>query len=138
MLDFSTDLGKRIGKQLESEHTIWLTTVGSDDTPQPRPVWFVWDGEALLVYSEPNTHKLRHIERSPRVAVHFNTDFEGEHVGVLTGDAWVDPNAPPPDKNQEYLTKYSRGIAALGMTPEQVARDYNVALRITPTKMRGH
>ena len=35
-------------------------------------------------------------------------------------------------------TKYSRGIAALGMTPEQVARDYNVALRITPTKMRGH
>ena len=69
MLDFSTDLGKRIGKQLESEHTIWLTTVGSDNTPQPRPVWFVWDGETLLVYSEPNTHKLRHIERSPRVAV---------------------------------------------------------------------
>ena len=138
MLDFSTDLGKQISKQLETEHTIWLTTVGSDNTPQPRPVWFVWNGETLLVYTEPDTYKLRHIERSPRVAVHFNTDFGGEHVSVLTGDARVDPEAPAPDKNQDYLAKYSQGIAALGMTPEQVARDYNVGLRITPTKMRGH
>ena len=53
MLDFSTDLGRRIARQLESERVIWLTTVGSDNTPQPRPVWFVWDGTSLLVYSQP-------------------------------------------------------------------------------------
>ena len=100
-------------------------------------MWFVWDGETLLVYSEPNTHKLRHVERSPKVSVNFNTDFDGEHVGVLTGEARVDPDAPPPDENSDYLAKYGRGIAALGMTPAEVARDYNVALRITPRKMRG-
>ena len=137
MIDFSTESGQRIRKQLESEHVIWLTTMGSDNTPQPRPVWFVWDGTSLLTYSEPGTHKLRHIERSPKVSVNFNTDFDGEHIGVLTGVAQVDPTAMPADENAEYLSKYGEGIIALGMTPEEVSRDYSVALRIIPQFMRS-
>ena len=28
---------------------IWLTTMGSDGTPQPTPVWFLWDGDNLWI-----------------------------------------------------------------------------------------
>ena len=137
MLDFTTEFGSRVRRQLESEHVIWLTTVGPDNTPQPRPVWFIYSGASILIYSEPETHKLRHIQRTQKVSVNFNTDSEGEEVAVLTGEARVDPSAPPADENTEYLAKYLKGIADIGMTPAEFARDYSVALRVIPLRMRG-
>jgi hypothetical protein len=35
-----------------------------------------------------------------------------------------------------YVDKYREGIKQLGMTPEQMAADYSVALRVTPTRIR--
>ena len=137
MLDFSTEFGKRARRQLQSERVVWLTTIGRGNTPQPRPVWFYWDGGTLLIYSQPDTHKVRHLTRSPGVSVHFNTDSDGHEVTVLTGEARVDPGAPPADRHREYLEKYRQAIAGLGMTPEEMGRDYSVAIRVTPTGLRG-
>ena len=137
MLDFSTALGQRIARQLESEGVIWLTTVGSDNTPQPRPVWFVWDGTSLLVYSQPETYKILHIARSSKVALHFSTDPEAHEVSVLTGEATVDPSAPPADEHAEYLEKYRKGIGDLGQTPREFAEDYSVAIIVSPKRLRG-
>ena len=76
MIDFSTEFGRRVAGLLESERVIWLTTAGPDNTPQPRPVWFLWDGTSILIYSQPKTYKLIHIARIPNVSFNFNTDSE--------------------------------------------------------------
>ena len=60
-IDFSTEFGSRVAHQLISEEVIWLTTVGPENTPQPRPVWFLWDGTSCLIYSQSKTYKLDHI-----------------------------------------------------------------------------
>ena len=91
----------------------------------------------MLTYSEPNTHKLLHIARVPRVSLNFNTDSEGHEVAVLTGEACVDPKAPPADEHPEYMGKYERSIADLGMTTPEFAREYSTAIRVTPTRVRG-
>ena len=39
---------------MQQEQIIWLTTVDSHHTPQPRPVWFHWDEETVLMI-EKNT-----------------------------------------------------------------------------------
>ena len=137
MIDFSTALGRRVGQELESEHVIWLTTVGRNKTPQPRPVWFIWDGTSFLIYSQRKAHKIGQIAGCPRVSLNLNTDSEGHEVAVLTGEARVDPSTPPADKHSEYLEKYTKGIADLGMTPREFALDYSVAIRVTPTGLRG-
>ena len=137
MIDFSTEFGRRVAGLLESERVIWLTTAGPDNTPQPRPVWFLWDGTSILIYSQPKTYKLIHIARIPNVSFNFNTDSEAHEVAVLTGDARIDKNAPPADENQKYSEKYQKGIAGLGMTPPEFARDYSVAVRVTPKRLRG-
>jgi hypothetical protein len=36
------------------------------------------------------------------------------------------------------VEKYGWGFQRIGMTAEQFASDYSVAIRITPTKLRGH
>jgi PPOX class probable F420-dependent enzyme len=71
MTDFSGKLGRHVNRRLRQEKVIWLTTIDSQNTPQPRPVWFHWDGQTLLIFSERNKAKLRHIARNPRVALNF-------------------------------------------------------------------
>ena len=87
MIDFTTKLGVSAAKRLQTEHVIWLTTTSSDGTPQPNPVWFYWDGESILIYSQPASVKLGNIRRNPKVSLNFNADEEGGSIIVLTGVA---------------------------------------------------
>jgi len=137
MLDFSTGFGRHVNRRLRHEKIIWLTTVDSHNTPQPRPVWFHWDGQTVLIFSEKNKPKLRHIARNPTVALNFNTDEEGGDVAVLVGDALVLDEALPPARVKTYLKKYSGGIKDLGMTVAQFADAYAVPILVTPQAMRG-
>ncbi len=137
-IDTTTDFGRRVERRLREETVAWLTTVGADGTPQPSPIWFLWDGETILIYSQPNTPKLRNIERNPRVALNLDGDGRGGDIVILTGEARVDPNAPPARDHPEYLEKYRQGLERIGMTPEQFTASYSVPIRMTPTRLRGH
>jgi PPOX class probable F420-dependent enzyme len=138
MLDIPTKLRATVKRRLSKEYFAWLTTVGSDLSPQPRPIWFVWQDDSFLIYSQPHAHKLRHLAQHPRVAVHFNTDATGDNdVLVFIGTARVDPDAPPAHKLRAYIRKYREGIAALNMSPEEMSSEYSVAIRVTPTSVRG-
>src|SRR4029453_7250355 len=53
-IHLSTDFGARVAKRLEEEGIVWLTTTSADGTPQPNPVWFLWNGDNVLIFSEPN------------------------------------------------------------------------------------
>jgi PPOX class probable F420-dependent enzyme len=70
MLD-TTEAGGRANRRLREELIAWLTTVRSDGQPQSVPVWFLWDGERFLIYSQPDRQKLRNIDRDPRVGLHL-------------------------------------------------------------------
>jgi PPOX class probable F420-dependent enzyme len=136
-LDTSSEFGQRVQQRLKDEYVIWLTTTSSDGTPQPRPVWFIWEHESLLIYSEPGAQKVKHIGRNPKVAVHFNSDPQGENVVVFIGEAQIVENAPPPDKAPVYFDKYREGIAGLGMSPAEFGQTFSMALRVTPSRVRG-
>ncbi len=139
MLEIPTKLRATVRRRLRQEYFAWLTTVGSDLTPQPRPVWFIWEENrgSFLIYSQPHAHKVRHVAQHPNVALHFNADATADRdVLVFIGKAEIDPDAPPAHKVPAYLKKYRDGIAGINMTPEQLAREYSVAIRITPTSVR--
>jgi len=141
-MDFGSRFGRTVSRVLKSEKIIWLTTVGPDGTPQPRPVWFYWDGASLLIYRQPQGRKLDHIRRQPRVALNLNTDPGGGDVTArprhrVLGTVSIAEYAPPADKHAAYRRKYRRGIADLDMTPGSFARDCSVAIRVTPEKLRG-
>src|SRR5215510_6023426 len=110
MLNFNDRFGRHAKSRLRQEKVIWLTTVDSGNTPQPRPVWFHWDGETLLIFSEPNKAKLRHIERSPSVALSFNTADDGGDVVVLLGDAVISRDQVQQKRLSAYLKKYAKGL----------------------------
>ncbi len=137
MIDFTTEIGRKIEQRLQQEQIIWLTTMDSHHTPQPRPVWFHWDGESVLIFSQPQVAKVRHIRNNPRVALSFTTDAEGGEVGVLIGEAVVSKEPLPSSRMQAYLEKYAQGIRDIGLTPEKMQAEYSVVILVTPHNVRG-
>jgi PPOX class probable F420-dependent enzyme len=98
-----------------------LTTVRSDGQPQSVPIWFLWDGETFLIYSQPGRQKLKNITRNPRVGLNLNSDAHGGAVVRTEGAA-------------EIVEKYRAAIARIGYDPEGFARDYSVPIRVIPER----
>jgi len=137
VLDLDSPAGVRADRRLRSEQILWLTTVRADGQPQSSPVWFLWDGETFVVFSQPSAQKLRNLAANPRVAVHLESDGTGEDVLTVDGMAAIDPDVPPSDQIEEYRVKYREGIQAMGSTPAELARDFSVAIRVRPSRVRA-
>jgi PPOX class probable F420-dependent enzyme len=137
MLDLASEFGRHADERLRGEIVCWLTTIRPDGTPVPIPVWFLWDGATIVIYSQPRTGKLRNLEHSPRAAINLNSSPDGDDVLVLRGEAHEDRTIPPADALPEYLAKYREAISGIGMTPESFAADYSVPIRFTPEKITG-
>ena len=134
MIDFTSKLGVSAGKRLQNEQLIWLTTTSPNGTPQPNPVWFYWDGESILIYSQPASFKVGNVRRNPNVSLNFNSNEDGGNIIVLTGVASLDEN---PKHDSRYLEKYKEAIPKIGETAESLAAAYSVQIRILPSKLRG-
>lgn len=135
MLDRSTPRGQHADERLRREPVIWLTTVSAEGQPQSSPVWFLWDGDTVLIYSRPGG-KVRNVAVNPKVALHLSDNGTGSDIVTLEGIAAVTDGAPPADQNSAYLEKYREGIARIGMTPERFAATYHVAIQVRPTRFR--
>lgn len=137
-IDRSTEFGARVERRLLGEIVIWLTTVRADGTPEPSPVWFLWDGSTFLIYSQPDKPKLKHIARDPHVSLNFDSNGKSDDIVIFTGEARIDNSALPANAIPDYVGKYQEDIKRIGMTLETFARGYSVAIRVTPTRVRGH
>jgi PPOX class probable F420-dependent enzyme len=133
------DFGERAARRLRDEKVIWLTTVGNDGTPQPNPVWFLWDGEdELLVYNRRDAKRLAHVAARPEVALHLDGDGRGGNIVVLAGTARIDADLPAAHENPKYVGKYGDDMARVSGTEAEFGAADPVAVRIAVRRVRGH
>jgi PPOX class probable F420-dependent enzyme len=139
LIDPDSDFGRRLRERLENERVIWLTTIGADGTPQPNPVWFVWEEpDTLLVYNKPEANRLTHVRSRPRVSLQFNTDRAGNDVEVFVGTATRDDTRLPPHEHPAYLAKYGEGMVSVSGSAEQFTVEWGVPLVVTVDRIRGY
>jgi PPOX class probable F420-dependent enzyme len=136
VLDPSSKAHAHAERRLRSEPVVWLTTVRADGQAQASPVWFLWDGETFLLYSQPDAQKVRNLGANPKVALHLGDDGNGGDVVSVEGTATVEPDTPRADRVDGYLDKYQVAIEALGYEPGPFARTYSLAIRVRPTRVR--
>ena len=125
------ELTEQIERHLISDQVAWLTTVTSTGRPTPRPVWFVWDGSAITVYSINRGAKLRHIAVNDSVSLNFNSTPGGGDVVVISGHARIVPDAPPPSRFPGLLDKYMPAVEAMGRPASWFDENYRTAIHIT-------
>ncbi len=131
------NMSKQAARRLELESIGWMTTVTPDGTPLASPVWFLFDGAGILVYSKAGTPRTANIAANRRVSFHLDGDGIGGGVVVIEGDAVIDEDAPKSYDDPAYMTKYQRFLDSHGWTPEWFSENYPVPIRITPTRIRG-
>lgn len=125
---------------LDEQHTCRLATVGTGG-PHVSPVWFVWDGQALWVYSLTRSQRWANLQRDPRAAVvidaghHYHelrgVEIEGE--AVVTGPV---PRTDDEDPETPELADPERRMAGKYFGGATMTHDGRHAwLRITPLKI---
>jgi PPOX class probable F420-dependent enzyme len=136
-LDTSTEFGAHVTKRLEHDTIVWLTTVSPGGTPHPTPVWFLWNGHDIVLFSQPDKPKLSNSAANPHVALHLDSDGHGGNVVVATGRARTDPTGPTEAERDAFKRKYADDLERLGVTYDELAASYSVTVRIAPDKLRG-
>jgi len=136
MFDLSTEFGQRVNKQLQEEEVIWLTTVSPAGIAQPNPVWFYWDGQTIIIYSQPESYRIRNIRQNPRVTLNLQgADVMGNNVVVIQGSAYLNEHYTQPHPG--YAEKYIQYLPGMGITYEQLVASYSVEIIFSPTSLRG-
>lgn len=113
----------------------WLTTVTPKGRPAPKPVWFVLDGDDVIVFSEPDTAKLRHIEANDEVSFHFNSNAGGGDILVINGRARIEDGKASDAPG--YLGKYEELYPRIGLDTAGFDEKFSVKIRIAPERSWG-
>lgn len=133
MLENRPELAGRLDEDLVG----WLTTVTPDRQPQSSVVWYLRDGDDLLIYSKPGATKLANIAANPKVAFNLRGDLEGDIVATFEATATIIERPTPAHEVPAYLAKYRAQIERLGWTPDEFAADYSALIRLRLDRIRA-
>jgi PPOX class probable F420-dependent enzyme len=122
--------------RLEQESILWVTTVRKDGQPQTHPVWFVLDGDEILVWSI-NGKRIENLATNDKVSAHVSDDGRGSKVLTIEATAKVDESRGPAQKHAKYVDRYQGFIDEYEWTWDFFDATYNVPVVITPTKVQS-
>jgi PPOX class probable F420-dependent enzyme len=135
--DPETPFGKSVRERLASERLIWFTTISKNGTPQPNPVWFLHDGDDILIYNLNTAARLAHIKDRPQVSLNLNSSADGGGIVVITGLARLATDEPLLTKHEAYVAKYGEAMKEISGDADTFAAQYSKAIRVDIGKVRG-
>lgn len=126
-----------VAARLSDELVAWLTTVSSEGQPQPSMIWFVVEDEHFVIYSKDATPRLRNIQHDERVALHLNSDSDGDSLLIIEGRAEIVGTGVPPSQDRAYVAKYERHLPRWDFTWESYDKGFPVRIHVRPTRLRA-
>ena len=134
MLDLTKERHAHVDARLRSDIMVWLATVKPDGTPHIVPVWFLWDGDSIYIYSKPD-QKIRNLQQNNAVMVALDDTKGGSDPIWVAGEATLLPQDQSLAKQPAYVEKYQSLLDKYNWTGESMARDYSEPIKIMPTKL---
>lgn len=127
----------RVERFLRTEEVLWLSTFGTDGFPGLVPIWFSWDGQAILVVSKPHAEKVTDMRAEPRVMVALGDAEEDFDVGLIEARAELVDTPIDRFLPESHWAKYAGDLASLGLTRDEYVRTYSQAIRLVPVRYLG-
>ena len=130
----------QIRARMEKDRTIWMATTRPDGRPHAIPVCFLYENDSILIFSLPDSVKVRNIRENPQVSLALESFGFGDYFSVVvegTAELVDEPSNwlqyPPYDAKH---MKLSQRIFGSDHVPEEYAAQFSQAIRITPVKIR--
>src|SRR6188508_862307 len=127
----------RVERFLRTEEVLWLSTFGTDGFPGLVPIWFSWDGEAILIVSKPHAEKVADMRAEPRVMVALGNAEEDFDVGLIEARAELVDVPADSFLPESHWAKYAADLASIGLSREEYVRVYSQAVRLVPVRYLG-
>jgi PPOX class probable F420-dependent enzyme len=131
----SVVLQPHVEERLRSDKMIWLITVRSDGRPHSIPVWFLWEGATILIFSKPNNQKIRNLRQNHYVTLALDDTKNGRDVVILEGTAELLGWEIGHTTLQAYGEKYHEGLGSIGVTAKEFTTLYSQPIRVTPVRL---
>jgi PPOX class probable F420-dependent enzyme len=87
LLDLTRSDDRHTAQRLSAETIIWLCTVRPNGRPHNVPVWFAWHDPMMLIFSMPETAKVRDVQRSAAVSLALDSADGGQDIVLADGRA---------------------------------------------------
>ncbi|GAB4476091.1 MAG: hypothetical protein Kow00124_17810 [Anaerolineae bacterium] len=110
-----------------------LSTIGPDGYPHTVPVWFMLDGDDLVIISDRSTRKVGHIEANPKGAISIGGDSGDGGGYLIKGDLSIEE-----DPDDLWLKKITRHYEDEEQAEKDIAAwaDLDIILiRLKPRKV---
>lgn len=138
MLDLSQERGAHIDQRLRSDLIIWLGTVRPDGRPHLVPVWFVWDGTHILIFSQPENRKVHNLRENSHVVLALDDTKGGDDVITIEGEAeLLQPGSDVSMASPAFTEKYGEEIRSENWDAQTLAKEYSQGIRVTPRRFLG-
>ncbi len=139
MSDTLKQQNEHIVQRLQSSLITWFISVRPDGRPHSIPVWFLWDGSNILVFSQPENQKIKNIRHNPHVVLSLDNTDDGGDVVTIEGTAEL---ISLQELNldavlQAYGAKYGGELKDMNTDLNSLVATYSQPIRVTPTKFRG-
>jgi general stress protein 26 len=120
---------------LQQPVIVRVTTISADGYPHTTPVWFMLDGDDLLIFGNRNTRKMKNILHNPKGSLAIGGDLVGTPTYLIQGDftieddpdhAWatkITRHYEPPEKAEEWLESWKElDFVVLRLKPRRVIK----------------
>jgi PPOX class probable F420-dependent enzyme len=133
MLDTAQPYHAHIDRRLRTEPIIWLVTSSPSARPHMVPMWFLWDGRVVFLFSLPNTKKLRNIAANSSVVLALEAADQGYDVAIVEGRATFIDEPLINGAMPAFVEKYAR--VPRRWPPEEWAQKFSRTINVVPTKL---
>ena len=133
------DLGEcagsaRVEALLDREAIVWLSTVRPDGRPHLIPIWFLWDGDAVLFASKPGACKVANLRAKAECMLAVGDPMADFDVALIEARAELASMTTLELLAAGLLAKYSDRMCAADLTAGTFAETYSLVVRVVPTR----
>jgi PPOX class probable F420-dependent enzyme len=124
----------RVDVLLDGAAVVWLSSVRPDGRPHLIPIWFLWDGEAVLFASKPAACKVGNLRANPECMLAVGDPEADFDVALVEARAELDPTPTERLLAAGLLDKYADRMTTAGLDAATFAGTYTQVVRVVPTR----
>lgn len=126
--------GARVDALLRAAPIAWFGSTRADGQPHLVPVWFLWDGETILVLTTAGSRKVGNLQGNPRATLALEGAGGGEVV-IVEGEADLLAEPSAAVAGHAYFEKHADLMPAWGLTREALVAKFAQPIRLRPTRV---
>jgi PPOX class probable F420-dependent enzyme len=134
----STTLPDRVRNFLSEPRYAAVATVDEDGAPRQAVVWFLLDGDTIVINSREGRRWPSNLRRDPRVSIAI-TDADDElWVGLAGTVEVVDDQARAQADIAAMARRYDPPAEAEAVIANEFSKQQRVSFRLRPTRIHDH